>query len=110
MSVLVPKGQRLSDLLTGTIDLLRGAEASPLELASFSGILSWHNLLNRPLFSCLHILYTFTQEAEEKKVRTVPKEVVDEGDDVSELTVQDIVMTSGTEWAAAGHPTSSWCN
>ena len=51
---LTPAGKRVALLLLGAVDLLEGASASPRELSSFGGSLQWLNLLNRPLFSCLH--------------------------------------------------------
>ena len=51
---LLPKGSRVCDLLRAGIDLLHGATARPRELSSLGGILQWHDLMNRPLFSCLH--------------------------------------------------------
>ena len=75
---LLPKGGRVCDLLAGCADLLGGAQASPREVAAFSGVLHWHNLANRPLFSCLHKLYGFTKLPKEDELRKVPREVVGE--------------------------------
>ena len=75
---LLPRSSRVCDLLAGSIDLLEGATASPLELASFGGVVQWHNLVNRPLFSCLHEYYAFVRQPEEKTERAVPACVLSE--------------------------------
>ncbi len=75
---LLPKGERVYELLLATADLLRGALASPRELASLGGVVQWHNLLNRPLFSCLHHFYAFVRGDDELTPVPVPREVVSE--------------------------------
>jgi hypothetical protein len=54
---LVARGRRTLDLVLAVTDMLRGATVSPRELSSVGGVLQWHNLLNRPLFSCLDEYY-----------------------------------------------------
>ena len=75
---LLPRGQRVGDILTATADLLHGAEASPKELASLGGVIQWQNLLNRPLFSCLHEFYAFVRRDRERDVVPVPSRVQSE--------------------------------
>ena len=75
---MLPKGARVCDLLAGCADLLGGPQATPREVSAFGGVLQWHDLANRPLFSCLHKLYNFTKLAEQDELRKVPREVVGE--------------------------------
>ncbi len=77
-TALSARGPRIADLMRGLVDLLGGATASPRELASYGGVLQWHNLLNRPLFSCLHDFYAFTRSAHELEQRAVPPRVLQE--------------------------------
>ena len=47
--------------MTCIADLLRAPTASRDEITTVNGWLSWINLLNRPMFSCLHRIYVFIQ-------------------------------------------------
>ena len=75
---LLAKGSRVADLIRGLLDLLKKPFASPREIASYTGVLQWHNLLNRPLFSCLHEVYDFQRLEPETERRPVPAAVREE--------------------------------
>jgi hypothetical protein len=75
---LVPKENRLADLFTAVMDLCETPCATPLELASLGGTLNWHNLMNRPMYSCLDRFYSFTRLSGGSTARDVPSSVVSE--------------------------------
>ena len=75
---LLPKGARLWDLLEATSDLAANPQASASEVASYAGVLHWHDLLARPLYSCLHRLYRFIEPRKDTTLRRVPTAVISE--------------------------------
>ena len=75
---LCPRSSRLADALLGGADLLGNLRCSPARLASFAGLLQWMNLLNRPLYSCLHATFAFARLPDEHKLRDVWMSVVGE--------------------------------
>lgn len=68
---LGPKGSTLISLLCAAIDLEHHRCASPLEVASIGGSVQWNNLLNRPLYSCLHAFYRFTKRSDQDEKQPV---------------------------------------
>jgi len=58
---LSPRAGRLRDMLQAAAALLRRPVASPRQISTFGGMVQWHNLLARPLFSCLGDYYAFVR-------------------------------------------------
>jgi len=75
---LCPRSSRLADALLGGADLLAGLRCSPARLASFAGLLQWMNLLNRPLYSCLHATFAFARLPDDHLVQGLWTSVVGE--------------------------------
>jgi hypothetical protein len=72
---LQAKGDRMWSLFEASIDLEHMGMASPGHIAGLNGHLHWQNLLNRPLYSCLHGIYRFVHMQPEHIVRRVPAQV-----------------------------------
>ena len=75
---LAPKASRLHDLLVAGVDLVIHARASPLQLASFGGMLQWHDLMSRAMLSCLDRFYAFTRAENENEKQPVWPDVLSE--------------------------------
>ena len=75
---LQSRGARLWSLLEAGLDLLAVGAAAPGALAVLNGHLQWQNLLNRPLYSCLHEVYDFIHLLPEHASRPVPARVLSE--------------------------------
>ena len=75
---LSPRAVRLRDLLEAGIGLLDCPVASPDQLASFGGMIQWHNLMARQLFSCLGDYYSFVRLNDPRWPRVVWSSVVGE--------------------------------
>ena len=78
IAALTPKPQRVVELLTAFIDLLVSPVASSREMAAYVGIINWHNLMNRPLYSCLDAVYTFARSEPQHTARLVGSDVLTE--------------------------------
>ena len=74
---LVPKVERLCDLLCGVILLLSTKRTSEKHFATFFGVLQWTLLVNRPLLSCCHYVYGFL-DVENDTVVDIPMKVLNE--------------------------------
>ena len=76
---LRPRSFRLCELFSAARDLLVNPHATPLELASYGGMLQWFDLLDRPLLACLHEFYHFTESGEgDRMLVVVPLSVLSE--------------------------------
>mmetsp|Transcript_179202 Transcript_179202/g.568670 ORF Transcript_179202/g.568670 Transcript_179202/m.568670 type:complete len:1089 (-) Transcript_179202:910-4176(-) len=75
---LSPRAARLRDLLLGAAALLRRPVASPRQVATFGGMVQWHNLMARPFFSCLGDYYAFVRLEPADHPRAVWPSVVSE--------------------------------
>jgi len=60
------------------LDLEAAPWASPLEIASLTGVVQWFNMLNRSLLSALRDVYVFSRLEPQHAPRDVPLEVVAE--------------------------------
>ena len=58
-----PAVKRLWSLVAAAADLFGNPRAAPAEMASYSGVLQWLDLLNRPLLSCLQHVYDFNRSS-----------------------------------------------
>ena len=56
---LVPKVERIFDIVCGLIYLLDIGRTSQKHIATFFGKLQWTLLINRPMLSCCHHAYSF---------------------------------------------------
>ncbi len=74
----MPKPARLAHLLHAVVDLASSRKASPREIASLSGVLHWHDLMNRPLYSCLHAVYAFTKQEDDQALCDLSDAVMSE--------------------------------
>ncbi len=59
---LMPKASRFVRLVLAIVDLSHSRTWTPLDCKVLFGILQWHNLLCRPLFSTLSRTYAFGQK------------------------------------------------
>lgn len=75
---LQSRGKRLWDLLEVSADLVRLRTGSPDQIAIVNGHLQWQNLMNRPLYSCLHAVYKFIHQVPGARAVRVPDDVVSE--------------------------------
>ena len=75
---LVPKGVRMKQILATVIDVAHFLTASPGEIASLIGVITWNNLLARPLLSCLHCAYGMANSADQATVQNVSSRVISE--------------------------------
>jgi site-specific DNA-cytosine methylase len=71
-------GDKLWTLLESTLDLTCIHAASPAALAVLNGHLQWQNLMNRPLYACLHHVYDFIHILPDSVERAVPDSVLSE--------------------------------
>lgn len=75
---LQSRGARLWSLIETSLDLLNVGVASPAAVAVLNGHLQWQNLMNRPLYSCLHDVYEFIHRLPDSVPEKVPAKVVSE--------------------------------
>ena len=58
---LGPRFSTVWSLIEAIVDLSSFCQCSPKDYSSILGSTQWQNLLNRPLFSCLHVAYAFAR-------------------------------------------------
>ena len=75
---LQSRGAKLFDLLETFIDFMTIKASSPKQLHVLNGRVQWRSLMDRPLFSCLHHVYSFMQWQPENRMRSVPSHVISE--------------------------------
>ena len=75
---LQARGDRVWNLLEASGELSSSRRATPLHISGLCGHLHWQNLLNRPLFSCLHSVYEFAQAEPQQQERFVSGSVLSE--------------------------------
>jgi hypothetical protein len=75
---LLSRAEKVWTLFEAICDLSEGLEASPHELEVLNGHLQWQNLLNRPLYSCLHSVHDFIHQLPTSATRPLPDDVIGE--------------------------------
>jgi hypothetical protein len=75
---LQSRGERIWSLLEASLDVGNIGVATPLKIAGLIGHIHWQDLLNRPLYSCLHTVYSFVRLQPEHGQRLVPLSVQSE--------------------------------
>ena len=96
---LQPKSTRLVELLLALIDLLKDPTCTRKQLSSYLGSWQWVLLLNRPLLSCLHRIYGYTENVDDPVNRTVPRGVLSE---LCHITALSCCLSNGLgkDWCA----------
>ena len=75
---LCPRSERLVDVLLGGADLLKNPHCTPARFSSFVGLLQWFNLLNRPMYACLHAAFAFARLQDDQSARDLWETVASE--------------------------------
>ena len=72
------RGSKLLALIEAALDLSTVGSCSPGEMAVLNGHLQWQNLVNRPMYSCLDLMYPFVHLLPEGRPRPIPEGVLSE--------------------------------
>ena len=91
---LVPKAERLYDILCILTLLLTEQRTSQKQFATFFGVLQWTMLVNRPLLSSCHHIYGF-RDTESDTIVDIPTKVLDELGLISTLLFATAVDLAG---------------